>query len=393
MRLISRTLDVPTSPIADAHRWVAHRNPDIELLDMSQAAPSYATAPVIAEKVAEVSADPDGGRYAPPPGLPALLDAFADDLAQSYGASFSHDHLLPTGGCNQAFCTVTSTITEPGDEIIVPVPYYFNHDMWLKLDGVVPRYLIPDEPFTSLVPDPDKAAELVNERTRAILLVTPGNPTGVTIPPEIIEQFHSLAVANDLALIIDETYRNFRSTDDPPHTLFQRPDWSDHVISLHSFSKDLAIPGYRVGAIVASPEVKVEVLKFVDCVQICAPRIGQEAAAIGLRLAKEWRAEKAAQINERLAHFRSVMAERPGGFALASSGAYFGWVQHPFGGTATDDVIRDLVVDHGVLGIPGTAFTPTDERWVRFSYANLSTDQLDEFARRLAQAGAGADAG
>lgn len=385
MRLISRTLDVPTSPIADAHRHVADRNPDLPLLDLSQAAPSYPTAPSVAARVAEVSAAAEGGRYAPPPGLPALLDAFADDLARSYGgASFDHDQLLPTGGCNQAFCVVASTLTRPGDEVIVPVPYYFNHDMWLKLDGVVPRYLHPADPMVTLVPDPDQAERLINERTKAVLLVTPGNPTGVTIGPDVIAQFGDLAARHDLALIIDETYRNFRTTDDPPHRLFDRPDWTDTVISLHSFSKDLAIPGYRVGAIVAGAEVKTEALKLLDCVQICAPRVGQEAAAVGLRSARRWRATKAAGINEALDHFRSVMAAEPGGFRLASAGAFFGWVRHPFADRPTERVVRDLVVEHGVLGIPGTAFTPTDEGWIRFSYANLSADELDEFARRLA---------
>ncbi len=387
MRLISRTLDVPTSPIADAHRHVAERNADLPLLDMSQAAPSYPPASAVANRVAEVAASENGGRYAPPPGLPDLLDAFADDLALSYGHSFQHDQLLPTGGCNQAFCVVASTLTSPGDEMIVPVPYYFNHDMWLKLDGVVPRYLHPTDPMVSLVPDPERAADLINERTRAILLVTPGNPTGVTIPPDVIDRFGNLAAEHDLALIIDETYRNFRTTDDPPHELFERPDWTGTVVSLHSFSKDLAIPGYRVGAIVAGAEVKVEALKLLDCVQICAPRVGQEAAAVGLRLAREWRAGKAAGINRALDHFQTVMADEPGSFRLASAGAFFGWVRHPFRDRPTDHVVRNLVVEHGVLGIPGTAFTPTDEGWIRFSYANLSTTQLDEFARRLTAAG------
>ncbi len=391
MRLISRTLDVPTSPIADAHHHVADRNPELPLLDLSQAAPSYPTAPAVAARVAEISAADSGGRYAPPPGLPELLDAFADDLAASYGTSFEHDQLLPTGGCNQAFCVVASTLTQPGDEVIVPVPYYFNHDMWLKLDGVVPRYLHPVDPMVSLVPDAERAADLINERTRAILLVTPGNPTGVTIPPDVIAEFAELAAANDLALIVDETYRNFRITDEAPHELFREPDWPDTVVSLHSFSKDLAIPGYRVGAVVAGAEVKTEVLKLLDCVQICAPRIGQEAAAAGLRLAREWRAAKAAQINESLAHFQSVMADEPGGYRLASAGAFFGWVRHPFSGQPTEAVVRDLVVDHGVLGIPGTAFTPTDEGWIRFSYANLSTAELDEFGHRLSIHGEKAD--
>ena len=387
MRLIPRTLDVPASPIANAHRHIVDRNPDLALLDLSQAAPSYPTAPAVAERIAEVAASDTGGRYAPPPGLPALLDAFAEDLSLSYRASFDHNQLLPTGGCNQAFCVIASTLTRPGDEVIVPVPYYFNHDMWLKLDGVVPRYLVPADPLESLVPDPEQAAGLINKRTRAIVLVTPGNPTGVTIPPAVIARFHALAVEHDLALIIDETYRNFRTTDDPPHHLFDLPDWIDTVVSLHSFSKDLAIPGYRVGAIVAGAKVNAEVLKLLDCVQICAPRVSQEAAATGLNLAREWRAAKAAEINETLRHFEAVMADEPGGFRLASAGAFFGWVRHPFADRSTEEVVRDLVVEHAVLGIPGTAFTPNDDRWIRFSYANLSAAELDEFGHRLTTAG------
>ncbi len=380
MRLTDRTRQLSASPIAEAHGWLAHRSRDRPLLDLSQAAPSYPTAPEIAARIAEVAAEADGGRYAPPPGLPELNDAFAAELSRDYRASIGPSRILPTGGCNQAFCVTTSALTEPGDEIILPVPYYFNHDMWLKLDGVRPRYLLPDD---SLVPDPERAAALITDRTRAIVLVTPGNPTGVTIPPETIGAFHRLAVANDIALIVDETYRNFRATDEPPHDLFTRDGWENTVISLHSFSKDLAIPGYRVGAIVAGPEIIYEIMKLVDCIQISAPRIGQEAAVAGLRLARSWRAEQAARINRALARFSAVMADEPGGFRLASAGAFFGWARHPFADLSTDEVIKRLVLDHDVLAIPGTAFTPTDDRWVRFSYANLAADQFDELAARL----------
>ncbi len=384
MRLTDRTRSLAASPIAEAHAWLAHRTSDRELLDMSQAAPAYPTAPPIAARIAEVAAEADGGRYAPPPGLPSLNEAFSAELTTDYGADLPASRILPTGGCNQAFCVTTSTLTEPGDEIIMPVPYYFNHDMWLKLDGVTPRYLVgdPTKP-DGLIPDPEKAAVLISDRTRAIVLVTPGNPTGVTVPPETIMAFYQLAAENDLALIVDETYRNFRLSDEPPHQLFSQPGWENTVISLHSFSKDLAIPGYRVGAVVAGEEVIYEIMKMVDCVQISAPRIGQEAAVAGLQHARGWRSEQAARINRALARYREVMAERPGGFELASAGAYFGWVRHPFTDLPTGEVIKRLVLDHDVLAIPGTAFTPTDERWVRFSYANLDFEQFDELANRL----------
>lgn len=382
MRLTNRTLGLTASPIAEAHAWLAHRTSQRPLLDLSQAAPSYPTAPVIAARIAEVADDPDGGRYAPPPGLPELNAAFAAELGRDYRAELRADQILPTSGCNQAFCVTTSALTEPGDEIILPVPYYFNHDMWLRLDGVVPRYLHsgPD-----LVPDPQRAAALINERTRAIVLVTPGNPTGVTIPPATIRAFAELARANDLALIVDETYRNFRATDEPPHDLFTDGDWTDTVISLHSFSKDLAIPGYRVGAVVAGPELIYEIMKLVDCVQISAPRISQEAALVGLQQAREWRSAQADRIATALDRFRQVMAERPGGFELVTAGAFFGWCRHPFDDLPTAEVIKRLVLDHDVLAIPGTAFTPEDESWVRFSYANLAVDDFDELSARLAE--------
>ncbi|MEM7339574.1 MAG: aminotransferase [Actinomycetota bacterium] len=385
MRLTQRTLQLTASPIAEAHDWLAHRTSTRPLLDLSQAAPSYPTAPEIAARIAEVAHSGDGGRYAPPPGLPELREAFAAELTTDYRSPISPEQILPTSGCNQAFCVVTSALTEPGDEVIMAVPYYFNHDMWLKLDGVTPVYLTPG---ADLVPDPEAARALITERTAAIVIVTPGNPTGVTIPPLVIEAFADVAVEHDIALIVDETYRNFRAVTDPPHAVFARSAWPDHVVSLHSFSKDLAIPGYRVGAVVAGPEVIYEVLKLVDCVQISAPRIGQEAVIAGLRHARDWRRTQVARIAAAQAVFEAVMAERPGGFELASAGAFFGWARHPFADMDTAEVIKRLVLDHDVLAIPGTAFTPSDERWVRFSFANLDEPELHELGIRLSEMGA-----
>jgi aspartate/methionine/tyrosine aminotransferase len=384
MRLTERTLELIASPIAEAHALLPQRRGTRPLLDMSQAAPSYPTAPEIAARIADVAGSPEGGRYAPPPGLPELRDAFAAELSSDYGAPVEASQVLPTGGCNQAFCVVASTVTRPGDEVIVPLPYYFNHDMWLKLDGVRPVYL---EPGPGLVPDPDRAARLVGSSTTAIVLVTPGNPTGVTIAPEVIAEFYALAAEHDLALIVDETYRNFRSTTSPPHQLFERPGWPDTLVSLHSFSKDLAIPGYRVGAVVAGEPVLHEVLKLVDCVQISAPRIGQEAVIAGLRFSRQWRRQQSSRIARSLVRFERVMASKPGGFELASAGAFFGWVRHPFYELPTSEVVRRLVLDHDVLVIPGTAFTPADDRWLRFSFANLDPPDLDEMAERLAEMG------
>ncbi|MEZ5226463.1 MAG: aminotransferase class I/II-fold pyridoxal phosphate-dependent enzyme [Acidimicrobiales bacterium] len=229
------------------------------------------------------------------------------------------------------------------------------------------------------------AAELITDRTRAILLVSPGNPTGTTIEPAILDAFFDLAEARGVALILDETYRHFRPTDEPSHTLYARPNWDDTLITLHSFSKGSPFP-VTGGAICAKQAVVDEALKLLDCGNL-RPRIGQEAALAGLQHAGDWRRAMAARTRTRQAAFTDAMATDPGGFVLANAGAYFGWVRHPHVGVGDREMVRRLVVDHDVLVIPGTAFTPTDERWLRFSFANLEIDDFAELANRLTEAG------
>jgi aspartate/methionine/tyrosine aminotransferase len=372
--------DIATSPISVAHGYVAHKAGRQRFLDLSQAAPSYPPASVVEERIAELAHDPKAARYAPVMGLPALREAFADTVSADYGGSVGTDNVHVVAGCNQAFCSASSALAGPGDEIIVATPYYFNHVMWLEAQRIVPTLVSIQADGVVSISD---VADRLSSRTRAILLVSPGNPTGVTIPPETLQAFFDLARANNVALILDETYRNFRETNDSAHQLFAEEQFDDTLISLHSFSKDLAIPGYRVGAIVAGAAVLNEVAKIQDCVAISAPTIGQEAALTGLLEAGEWRRQQSDRLLDTLDTFREMMATRPGGFELIHSGAFFGWMRHPFDGISTEQVVKALVTDHDVLMIPGTAFTYRDERFIRCSFANLEGDALVDLAGRL----------
>ena len=335
MRLNSRTRDSIDSPISTAYGLVNLRENNGDLLDLAQAAPQYAPAPVVVEHVARMARTADGGSYTEVPGLPRLRRLFAGEVSRAYGGAVDSDNVVVTAGCNQAFSLVAAALAGPGDEIVLPLPYYFNHDMWLRLNGITPVYL---EPGPGLVPQAAEAERLLTPRTRAIVLVTPGNPSGVTVDPDGIDAFAAVAERHGIALILDETYRSFRDTDAPAHRLFAGPDWARTVVSLHSFSKDLAIPGYRVGAVVASPELNREVCKLLDCVAVCAPRIGQEAAWAGLTYAGEWRSVRAREIAGRRAWFTDTMAARPGGFELLTCGGFFAWLRHPFPDRSTDDV-------------------------------------------------------
>lgn len=384
MRLSERTRRERDSPVDVTYRLLEGRCGERALLDLAQAAPQYPPAPEVVERVAAVGRSVDGAEYAEIAGLPSLREAFAAELSSAYHGSVHPDHVVITAGCNQAFCLVMLALAEPGDEVVLALPYYFNHDMWLRMNGIVPRYLQPDP---DLMPSARAAESCITARTRAIVLVSPGNPTGLTLTSRQLADFMEVARRHDIALVLDETYRSFRDTLGPAHDLFRDPEWPGTLVSLHSFSKDLAIPGYRVGAVVASAALGREVMKLLDCVAICAPRIGQEAALAGLTGAAGWRADRAAELADSRAGLREAMAGRPGGFELLSVGGFFGWVRHPFAGRGVDDVVRELALKHDVLVLPGTAFGPVDEGTFRVSVSNVGRAGISDFAHRLRAAG------
>jgi aspartate/methionine/tyrosine aminotransferase len=340
--------------------------------------------------IGAVAQDDHSADYVELAGLPKLRKAFADELGEAYRGAVQADNVVVTAGCNQAFCLAVSALAGAGDEVVLALPYYFNHNMWLRMNGIRPRYL---EPGPDLVPTPAACEALLNDRVRAIVLVTPGNPSGVVLAPEVIADFAQLARRHGIALILDETYRTFRGSEEPAHRLFSARDWAGSVISLHSFAKDLALPGHRVGAVVGSPELNRHIMKLLDCVAICAPRVGQEAAWAGLTKAADWRARRAAEVAVKKGLFEAAMADRPGGFELLSCGGFFGWVRHPFAERATDDVVRDLAQGHDTLVIPGTAFRPDDRGTFRVSFSNVDEAGIAELALRLTAAGTGHGAG
>ena len=255
--------------------------------------------------------------------------------------------------------------------------------MWLDMSGV---RAVPLPAGAGLIPDAGTAAALVTERTRAIVLVTPNNPGGVEYPAATVRAFYDLARGRGLALILDETYRDFDSRAGAPHDLFADPDWRETLIHLYSFSKAFRLTGHRVGAIVADAARLAEVEKFLDTVAICPGQLGQIAALWGMRNLTQWVAGERAEILARRAALETGFAALPG-WRLMGCGAFFAYAEHPFD-LASPDLARRLVREAGVLLLPGTMFRPADDpagaREVRIAFANIGVAAIGELGRRLA---------
>src|SRR5262249_8428289 len=266
--------------------------------------------------------EPAMARYTDILGLAELREALAADAGAFYDAVIEPAQVAITAGCNQAFCLALMALAGPGDEVILPLPYYFNHQMWLDMLGIRAVHL-PFRPERGGVPDPAEAAALIGPRTRAIVLVSPNNPTGAVYPAASIRAFFELARARGIALVLDETYRDFLpgAGAQPPPGLFAVPGWADTLVHLYSFSKVYCLTGYRVGAAICGAPLAAELAKAMDCVAICAPRIGQEAALYGIRQFGAWRAEKRRLMGERLAALTRALTRNDTGYELVSAGA------------------------------------------------------------------------
>jgi aspartate/methionine/tyrosine aminotransferase len=373
-------------PVMEARRWLEGVSfpPGRPLINVSQAAPMEAPPEGLRRAIAEAALnDPSAHLYGPVLGLPALRAEIALQWSAAYGGTIAESEVAITQGCNQAFCAIMATIAGVGDEVLLPTPWYFNHKMWLDMTGVT---AVPLPAGAGLIPDAGTAAALVTERTRAIVLVTPNNPGGVEYPAATVRAFYDLARGRGLALILDETYRDFDARTGAPHGLFADPGWRDTLVHLYSFSKAYRLTGHRVGAIVADAARLAEVEKFLDAVAICPGQLGQVAALWGMRNLAQWVAGERAEILARRAALEAGFASLPG-WRLMGCGAFFAYAEHPFD-MPSPDLARRLVRDAGVLLLPGTMFRPEGDpagaREVRIAFANIGVAAIGDLVRRLA---------
>lgn len=384
----TRTAATFPPPVMEARRWLegVTFDPARPLINVSQAAPVEPPPHALRQAMADAALTQDDAHlYGPVLGMPALRRALSAQINAHYGADTRADQICITSGCNQAFAAAVSSLCGEEDEIILPTPWYFNHKMWLDMTGVS---AVPLAAGANMLPDVDAAAALITNRTRAIVLVTPNNPAGVEYPADLVLAFYELAKTHGIALIVDETYRDFDSRLGVPHPLFQQDGWEDTFIHLYSFSKAYRLTGHRVGALVSSPARLAECEKFLDTVAICPGQIGQYAALWGVENLSQWVANERDEVLERRAAISAGFPQLEiKGWGLLGLGAYFAYMSHPFK-MSSADLAPLLVRNAGILCLPGTMFWPDGasegQRQLRIAFANLDANGIKTLFERLA---------
>jgi aspartate/methionine/tyrosine aminotransferase len=381
---INPLVSATASPaILESRAWLtAYDGGKGPAMDLSQAAPPYPPPPELLMRLAAAAQSPSIALYGPVPGEYGLRQAYAAHVSDLYSADIPLEQISITAGCNQAFVIATMLVAGAGDAIILPSPWYFNHKMTLDMLGVEARVL-PCTAEGGFIPDPRSAVELTDKKVRAIVLVTPNNPTGAIYPPSTIQAFARLCRDTGLWLIIDETYRDFLPEDAArPHTVFQDAALKGNVIGLYSFSKSFALPGHRLGAMTFPAELGAQVLKIQDCLQICPARAGQVAVTWGLDGLGEWRDSNRRRFGEQATQFRLALGEIQD-WTIDSLGAFFAYIRHPCRGLPAEQVAKRLAIENGLLTIPGSYFGPGQDEHLRVSFGNLTAERLEQLPARF----------
>lgn len=369
-------------PIPAARQWAGRYNgAHGPAIDMTQAVPGYPAHPDLLARLGVAAGRADMATYGDIAGDSALREALAADMATNYGAEIDTHDVAITAGCNLAFTMAMTALAGPGTSVLLPTPWYFNHAMALGMLGIDARPL-PCRPEDGFVPDPEVAAGLIDASVRAIVLVTPNNPTGAIYPPETIARFAALCRANNIFLVLDETYRDFLPERSPPHALFATPSWRENIVQLYSFSKSYCIPGHRIGAITAGPAIMEQLLKVLDTFQICPTRAPQSVLAWAIPGLRAWRAG-----NRNLMAARALACQAIAGvpgWQIDAIGTYFAYLRIPETAPDARIVGERLAAEYGLLSLPGPFFGPGQERHLRLAFANADESVIAEVPERLA---------
>jgi aspartate/methionine/tyrosine aminotransferase len=384
MRFSPNIEQVHFPPISEVKSWIAGRTfpPERPLLDLCQAIPDYPPAPELIAHLKPRLDDPLTSKYSPDEGLPEVRAAVGAWYARHYGAAPKPSEICLTIGASQAFWLAMTVLCRAGDEVIVQLPAYFDHPMALQALGIRCLYA-PFAEASGGLPDVDTIASLITARTRAILLVTPSNPTGAIIPAAGIRRLFELAWRRNVALVLDETYNAFLPGGAAPHDLFADPAWGGQFVHLASFGKTFALTGYRAGALVASERFIHHALKVQDTMAVCQPRLTQHAVRYGCEALDGWVAANGALMQRRHDRFREEFRKPGNPFTLAASGAFFAWVRHPFPEQSGRAVARRLADEANLICLPGEVFGPGLAGYLRLAFGNIPEAAIPEAVRRF----------
>jgi aspartate/methionine/tyrosine aminotransferase len=350
-------------------------------ISLGQGVVHYGPPYAAVEVAREALSNPDTHAYQDGAGSRALIGAIEEKLRRDNGIDVARgSRVTVTAGANMAFVHAILAITGPGDEVILPVPFYFNHEMAIQMAGCTPVRVATDERYQL---DVDAIRAAITPRTRAIVTVSPNNPTGAVYGEEALGHVSRLCGEHGLYHLSDEVYEYFTygAARHVSPACFE--DAERYTISLYSLSKAYGFAGWRVGYMVYPAALADAVMKVQDTVLVCPPVISQIAAVAAMEVGPAYcRHHLHALAEIRDIVFAELRSLEPLCTAPAVDGAFYCFLRV----NADVDSMRAaerLIREHRVAIVPGTAFGANDGCYFRVAYGALQKETVAEGIGRL----------
>jgi aspartate/methionine/tyrosine aminotransferase len=372
--------------------WMAQRGDALSLAQgMVHWAPPEGVDEALIAALRQARANPDRPdglhRYGPGAGDPELVEAISRCLVDHHQLDLSASDVWISAGSNMAFQLVVRAICDPGDAVIVPLPWYFNHAMAIQLAGAEPVGVA-----AGLVPDPERLAAAITPRTRAIVTVSPGNPSGVVMPQPVLAAIGALCARHGLFHLSDEAYALFRHAAEPHWSPGRTSGSGAHTVTFQTFSKAYGMAGWRLGYAAVPQQLCPALRKLQDTVLIAPSRPVQRAGLAALAAGPAWCQPRIASLDPARRQLQELPRQLQNQGLEARwlgrlDGAFYGLLEvaGPWAGEA---LVRRLLLDFGVATLPGESFglaTQPGRAVLRLSYGMLQGEALQQALQRLRQ--------
>ena len=335
--------------------------------------------------------DPRTHEYQGGEGLPALVERLASKLRDENGIDVTRGRrIMVTAGANMAFIHAVLAVTEPGDEVILPVPFYFNHEMAVQMVGCR-AVLVPTDARYQLRPNAIRAA--ITDRTRAVVTISPNNPSGAVFSETALREVNALCRDGGLYHVTDEAYEYFTYGSARHVSVGSFTDSSEHTISMYSLSKAYGFAGWRIGYVVYPEHLASGMMKSQDTILICPPVISQMAAVAALDVGRTYcepYVRKLAEIRQsvlgalgRLAPLAEVPPADGAFYCLLKVNVPDQLIRGEGAPSVAMVLAERLIREHKVAVIPGPAFGMTEGCYFRVAYGALQKETVAEGIGRL----------
>ena len=349
-------------------------------ISLGQGVVDYAPPAAAHEALIRFCAEPARHKYQHELGIPELRERIATRLAAENGIDADRFSLMVTAGGNMAFLTALLAICDQGDEVVLVKPYFFNHEMAVRMIGCRPVVVAADERYQLDLASIEAA---IGPRTRAVVTVSPNNPSGAVYSESDLRAVNALCTDRGLYHISDEVYEYFLFDGARHFSPGAIAGAETHTVCIYSLSKSYGFASWRVGYMLFPSSLLEAVKKIQDTNVICAPVVSQFAAVGVLETGRQWveeRIESIAAVRRIALDALSSLGERV--TVPRADGAFYFLVRVHRGGDSVDLAER-LIRRHGIALIPGTAFGMDDGCYLRIGYGAVNAAAMEEGMERL----------